>query len=249
MSHTITFVWAAAKSITRLPSQRLFPTAKRWAKCIIRALFYMARKCSFPPLVSKNCFAQQFSSHQRNTHRWNLFQLICNLHGLVSKFKTFTKFCSRAAISGNDWIFSDTLNLVFHLSEAYQKAFLVLNSFTRLFFTSLDPILWFCQKYFAFPCLYWRSALACNIAIYDGTPPIGDGRDWMNGSIFPLLYSSFPYLLHVWRSTPSADFHSQPCNMYDYNCFLEPFSLDVFLVNNLQQSVLVCFTRNFMSLE
>ena len=163
MSHTITFVWAAAKSITRLPSQRLFPTAKRWAKCIIRALFYMARKCSFPPLVSKNCFAQQFSSHQRNTHRWNLFQLICNLHGLVSKFKTFTKFCSRAAISGNDWIFSDTLSSFGGLPK---KPFCVLKSFTRLFFTSLDPILWFCQKYFAFPCLYWRSALACNIAIW-----------------------------------------------------------------------------------
>ena len=108
MSHTITFVWADAKSITRLPSQRLFPTAKRWAKCIIRALFYMARKCSFPPLVSKNCFAQQFSSHQRNTQRWNLFQLICNLHGLVSRFKTNTTFCSRSAITGNDWIFSDS---------------------------------------------------------------------------------------------------------------------------------------------
>ena len=166
MSHTITFVWAAAKSITRLPSQRLFPTAKRWAKCIIRALFYMARKCSFPPLVSKNCSAQQFSSHQRNTHRWNLFQLICNLHGLVSKFKTFTKFCSRAAISGNDWIFSDTLNLVSHLSEAYQKAFLVSQEFHQIIFHVIRSYSLVLSKVFCIPLFVLKICFSlqhCNI--------------------------------------------------------------------------------------
>ena len=145
---------------------KVVPNSQALSKVHYSRLVLHGKEMFLPPLVSKNCFAQQFSSHQRNTHRWNLFQLICNLHGLVSKFKTFTKFCSRAAISGNDWIFSDALNLVFHLSEAYQKAFLGSQEFHQIIFHVIISYSLVLSKVFCIPLFVLKICFSlqhCNI--------------------------------------------------------------------------------------